>query len=144
MTSNTTPSGECSGTSKDATDAGEKYNYYKAFNGVSSGSGNAWACIIDSNPQRLIYDFIADTIKPYLAQVKQGSSSSIYFRTTYKLQGSNDGISWDDLAIENNGVYNSDVYTVLSPISSYRYVAWYSADGGGFLYTLQFYGRADI
>ena len=142
MTSNTTPSGVASGTSKDTSGGGATYDYYKAFDGNNS---TAWAFLLaqGTNPQRLVYDF-GSAQRIHKATVYQGTTNTTYFRTSYKYQGSNDGITWVDLATETSGVANQEVETILDSSQEYQYYAWYSSNGGGYLNTLQFYGRKDV
>lgn len=138
MTSNTTPSGECSASSilNDSTPA------WKAFDGDDS---TLWHSA-SGMPQWLKYDF--------------GSQKKIYFVKWYnysqsggpiasKIQGSNDDSTWTDLV---SLPATTTAYTwangVITEASAYRYYRFYVTETSYLTYTfaaiLQFYGREDV
>jgi hypothetical protein len=146
MTSNTTPSGTCFGSS--ITDASS--DYYKAFDG---NSNTQWA----SNSNNLItqgcyvgYQF-PSAIKAICAKTWWGSVSSAHFQTYYKIQGSNDGSTWVDLTNERTFINNeaSNDVAILDATTSYSrfryiYTSTNTTAVRGCVAKGNFYGREDV
>lgn len=144
MTSNTTPSGECFGSSLwDANNT----QYYKAFDGNTS---DGWLSTNQINAY-VGYKFTSK-VKVFKAVVNNypyDSSGFVRLRN-FKIQGSNDNFVSDinDLATDEYPNQQSGLYSVtFSNNSEYQYYRLYIIDSyGGYLGAkdVQFYGRADV
>ena len=121
---------------------------YYAFDGddttatLSSSVGNHTGDYIG-------YHF-SNLITPALFVGKMGANGqSGGANLTYKVRGSLDGTSWNDLTDQNtiNGIQN--VTNLLNTLTKYDYIEFYVVSGGGAntrfeTYTIQFYGRQDV
>lgn len=100
MTSDTEPLGECFVTSDYSPTS--TYKAYKAFDGIEE----TYARLIGSDTENYIcYDFGENQQEEAIAfeiLLGSGSSSSIQSNKTYKIQGSDDNNTWDDLVILEN------------------------------------------
>ena len=133
MTSNTTPSGECFG----STNFGSTYDYYKAFDGDdttrwSSAEGDTTGSFVG-------YHFTSPVC---VNKVSINTTAT----STAKIQGSNDGTTYTDLATIN--ISTAETLTDFDIVNSdsYSYYRFYvvSASGTGYcsVYTLQFYSAS--
>lgn len=91
MTSNTTPSGECSASSCYVHPNYPSYPYY-AFSGDiwCSAQGDAW----------IQYRFAKAVKVNKIKVVSHGTSESNFYNKSYKLQASNNGVDFIDLTNE--------------------------------------------
>lgn len=140
MTSNTTPSGVCSA----STVSGSNYAYM-AFDEVA---GNAWMATSGTN-QSVTYKFTeSKLIKLVTLQVLIDSAAARV--KNFKVQGSNDGVTYTDIkscVYENN--HNLQAFELSENETSYQYLRVYVTDNyNTSLYisitALQFYGREDV
>jgi len=145
MTSNTTPSGECFGSSYDNA-------YYLAFDNSQS---TYWNCTDSATlPQYVGYDFKTPTLckKAIIAQPLSGGSAYYISVSNCKIQGY-DGTNWIDIKTgitlnwgetqvvdfsTNETKYEK--YNLLIPAYNISSSTTHNIS----IYTLQFYGRADI
>lgn len=140
MTSNTTPSGVCSA----STVSGSNYAYM-AFDEVA---GNVWMATSGTN-QSVTYKFTeSKLIKLVTLQVLIDSAAARV--KNFKVQGSNDGVTYTDIkscVYENN--HNLQAFELSENETSYQYLRVYVTDSyNTSLYisitALQFYGREDV
>jgi len=136
MTSNTTPSGECSGVFV--------YNNepWKAFDGNGDASTSVRSLDYHGNDFSITYKFENPicVLKSYVY-----ANVPSYQITSYKIQASNDGNNWIDLTgpITNN---YSGVSTVLNNTNSYLYYRVQVLDGyvnTAFINEIQFYNKKE-
>lgn len=138
MTSNTTPSGECFGSSYYS---GQPYYY--AFNGNNS---NDWYSNGTSAGEYIGYKFNLSTV----IQKAVGVVNIAWGK--YKVQASNDNVAWSDLTSELTP-QTGNINAILNNSTPYLYYRLLVAARGtsgvdpSTVYTargVQFYGRADI
>lgn len=132
MTSNTTPSGECFG----STYYQPQFDYYKAFDNDSS---TRWASAEgDTTGSYVGYQFTSPVC---ITKVTIKTTAT----ATGKIQGSNDGVTYDDLASINITTAESNMSFTFANSSKYSYYRFYNTTAEyASPYTLQFYGRADV
>lgn len=137
MTSNTTPSGECFGSSVNSS----TYDYYKAFDGDNS---TLWAPSTGDTPQSIGYKsasaICVKSLKIY-PYIYNGTTPSI---ATFQLQGSNDNSTWIDIGnVKTIDSVGEKEFTYDSNNTSYLYhqvkVLSKNVSGGCNVYSLQFY-----
>lgn len=143
MTSNTTPSGECFGTSNTTT-------YYNAFDGSTATS-----LVFGSLPCYVGYKFANSGIcLKRFVMYNRNSGGTRRFKT-YKIQASTDGNTWEDISpVYTNTITAQDTKFadyVLSNMGKYQYFRAYVTEGCdprtpnevniGYI---QFYGREDV
>lgn len=141
MTSDTTPSGECIGSTP--------YNVqiYQAFDGNTSSFYQSNA-VGTFNGLYIGYVFpSAQVIK--VAKGIVGVSQAPTYNLTNKIQYSDDGTNWSDASGEFSSNYNSYFVKAITELTKHRYWRVYcvsgSATNGRFtISTLQFYGREDV
>ena len=139
MTSNTTPSGECFGSSyKDSSS-----DYYKAFDGDNS---TYWTCATaDRSPtySYIGYSFIT-TIKICKIFIKSRNDINMEF----KFEGSNDKTTWVEIAPNAQLPASGEETIILTSPANYQHFRAYGraliSNRDSDVYTLQFYGRADV
>ena len=144
MTSNTAPSGICSGSST----AGASYDYYKAFDNNDSTMWYATGSISSASyPIHIGYEF-ADTTKLCMFNTLFTNNMT---GVIYKVQGSNDGLIWDDLTQNITSLSNSNrIVETAGNYTKYRfYISSESSsnpatDSAGAIRTINLYGRKDI
>lgn len=144
MTSNTTPSGECSASSI----YGTGYEAYKAFTG---NNNDEWAASSSSTPAWIQYKFAEPTCVSRFS-FYQGTSGGHVKISTFKIQGSNTGNSddWTDLysatAPDNTSQRNVSGY--FDNATSYYYYRLYITglyvSSNVSLSALQFYRKSDL
>lgn len=122
MTSNTTPSGVCSASSNIST-----YDPWKAFDGTNTNEYDCWHSD-GTVPQWLCYAFTTPTCVSGVELTSRNLSNNGVMPATFKIQGSNDGVNWDDLGSYSwthglTGNY-TDSYSI-SGTDSYLYVRLY-------------------
>ena len=141
MTSNTTPSGECFGSSVNSS----TYDYYKAFDGDNS---TMWAPSTGNMPQTIGYKsasaICVKSLKIY-PYIYNGTTPSI---ATFQLQGSNDNSTWVDIGnVKTIDSVGEKEFTYDSNNTSYLYhqikVLSKNVSGGCNVYSLQFYSIAE-
>lgn len=147
MTSNTTPSGECS--SKDDT-----ANAYKAFNGAISDHASP---LVDTqtNVENWLYYKFANPVSVHGFSLKDIMSGGYTIYTvTFKIQGSNDASNWTDLYSDTSYRGSTDFTVKKKIINSESYLYYrilYSSGLQGannyyfsYVYEAQFYGRTNL
>ena len=132
MTSDTTPSGQCFG----STNYSSSYDWYMAFDGTPDAS--PWASqAVSPTHNQIGYKFPSQTqIKK--ARVKFGQN------TSYTLQGSNDGTNWTNIitGTATVGVVKEDV--INANYQYYRYDNTATNSGvGQSVYEIQFYANSE-
>lgn len=136
MTSNTTPSGECS-----ASDESQQ-NAYKAFDGNSSD----WWNTNNSTNQWVAYEFTSPVCVTAISLIPDNSSSTSYDRIkNFKVQGYDNG-DWEDIytgiaQVTTSAVEQSFSFANNKSYAKYRIYVLDSYSGKIGLRTLQFYGR---
>lgn len=142
MTSNTTPSGTCAGTS--ISSSGN--DYWKAFNS-SEALGWQPSGSDTFGVAKVYYHFTSKNLPCYahLKWIRSGATYSI----TVKVIGSNDGATWTEISPATVLYNDVDTDQILNAIIGYEYVGivvTYSeipiTAGDGF--KCQFYGREDV
>jgi hypothetical protein len=122
MTSNTTPSGVCSSSSNIAT-----YDPYKAFDGTNTNEYDCWHSD-GTVPQWLGYAFTTPTCVSKVSLTSRNMSNNGVMPATFKIQGSNDGVNWDELGSYSwtHGLAGNYTDTFSIPgTDSYLYVRLY-------------------
>lgn len=138
MTSNTTPSGECSASS---TRSG--YEPYKAFDGDNS---SGWEANNSTTTASVRYHFTKSVkVKKYSVYPIGVPSGRI---VTSRLIGSNDGSTWTDIETADhaltNGQYNNFVISNNPDYAYYGIKATESNSSSVHVNEIQFYGREDV
>ena len=142
MTSNTAPSGEVSAESY----YGNSYEPWRAFDGSLN---DGWGALGDKKDTWIQYKF--DTaVKISKASIYDRLAlSSSNVKKSYKIQGSNDGTNWTDLALIIVQIGQTWEDVSFSNANSYIYYRAYfvgsestHAQGYGTGTNIQFYGRA--
>lgn len=133
MTSYNTPSGVCS--------ASSIYTGYYPYYAFDGNSGSLWHGT--AIPAWVMYEFETPMMAVKCLFNPQYNNSNQYVKD-YKIQGSNDNVTWDDLYSET--LPNADVNKTfsLSNTTTYKYYRMYatsSYSGNAAVKTLQFYGR---
>ena len=137
MTSATAPSGQVIYSTQGASDAA-----WKAFDGLTTTKWTASAAA----PQHIGYMF-TQSVKVYKLYLRSRTGTTTYMPTAFKLQGSNDNSTWNDVETYSNAVTSGSVEFVNTTTANYKYWRIYvtSASGSGVsLMQLQFYGRVDV
>lgn len=144
MTSNTVPSGEVFASSYDAS-----YYAWKAFDGITNVSANAWQSKTGSEGEYVGYIFTeAKVIKRFSLTNKYTSGSgSVNAIKDFKLQASNDGTNWVDIQTFENPASTSAATTSFDITNNVAYthyrlyvVSIYTATGSlATVGELQFY-----
>ena len=120
MTSNTTPSGVCSGSGVYQT-----YDYYKAFNGGSSSADQWIAGSTVSAGQYLKYEFpSAKLIERVVALIR---NQDLGYSWSIAVEGSNDDVTYTEIGSDSWSATSSDLSGHLIDVStnnptSYKYV----------------------
>jgi len=143
MTSNTTPSGTCIGSS--AYDSST--DYYKAFDGNADLS-HEWASASNDNVGGYIgYTFPSAVAIKKVMLYNYTTNQNII--TKFKLQGSNG--TWTDVGTEQNATTGENNYDYPSNNTTYTshrvYCTAYAGGGGASnlnVFEVQFYGRVDV
>lgn len=137
MTNDTTPSGQVFYSSQ-----GNSDRAYMAFDG-----SNATQWTAQAPPQYIGYDF-GRSVRIHGLYLRARNNTPTYMPTEFKLQGSSDNSTWNDVESYTNSVSSGDVYFINTNDDTYRYWRLYatsSSGGGGVaLSRLQFYGREDV
>ena len=135
MTSNTAPSGVCS-----ASAAVAGYEAYKAFDNNASTFWHVNSTTYTGN--WIQYQFAA-ACKLHIVSFDM---SSIPAGQTWKIQGSNDGLTFTDIKEVNTLV--SPTKYVFDNTTAYTYYRWYCVSGTSTntltVTTMQMYGREDV
>ena len=139
MTSNTTPSGECFGSSYDSSDT-----YYKAFDG-NDASGSRWIASTARGTACYIgYHFTTATECVKAKFIQDTAITS----TTAIIQGSNDRETWIDLCDSTSYTASENTIQFTKNIREYTDYRLYistqsgSPSKGGQIVTLQFYSAS--
>ena len=136
MTSDTTPSGQVLYSAQGSSDKG-----YMVFD-----ESNSTKWTTSSPPQYIGYDF-GWTVSIHKLYLRARANTPTYMPTAFKLQGSSDNSTWNDVESYTNSVSSGDVYFMNTNDDAYRYWRLYvtssSASGGTALSRLQFYGRGN-
>lgn len=118
MTSNTTPSGICSASSKYSTD----YEPYKTFDG-SYDVLNRWTNVRGESNPWLAYLFPTPVVAKDIEIYQIGAESSSE-NATFKIQASNDSSNWIDLTSTFQSTRGKKDYSILlnnsTAYTSYR------------------------
>ena len=143
MTSNTTPSGECIGKSY----YGSGYEYYKAFDGNTSGAiGSLWEGAI-SGGNYIGYLFGRDVSVKLVKYITRNASEEVSNRNPkdFTLQNTADGITWNDVGNAKQGAKQANNSFVITDTNSgIGYRMNITTNYGGTwidIIELQFYGR---
>ena len=144
MTSNTTPSGECYGTS-----TGSGHDYWYAFDGNNSSWWWAHEGAGGGVNQRVGYKF-PQKVKASKVKIRSTNYGISYPRLkNYKIQGSDDGVNFVDIQSGTYPTYETDQIVDI-PLSDYQYFAVFGIDNyGGQSYStavseFQVWGRVDV
>lgn len=116
MTSNTTPSGECIGKSY----YGSGYEYYKAFDGNTSGAiGSLWEGAI-SGGNYIGYLFGRDVSIKLIKYISRDASDGNSNRNVkdFTLQSTADGTTWNDVGSAKQGAKQADNSFVINDTNS--------------------------
>lgn len=134
MTSNTTPSGKCFGTSAFASN----FEAYKAFDNNNS----TWAKFNASSTSNAIgYDF------GYNAAVCKAVIIPYYAMTSARIQTSSDNITWNDISEAIGTTRDVDNIMISNSYAKNRYWRLYLTNSPAnifFIREIQFYGRVDV
>ena len=146
MISNTAPSGECIGKSY----YGSGYEYYKAFDGNTSGAiGTLWEGAI-SGGNYIGYIFDHTTSVKVVKYWGRNASEEVSNRNIkdFTLQKSTDGTTWTDVGNAKQGVKDVlNTFPIVESNSGTGYRLNISTNYGGTwidVLELQFYGRVDV
>lgn len=141
MTSNTAPSGEVSAESYHGT----SYEPWRAFDGSLN---DGWAALGDKKDTWIQYKF-DKAVKISKASIYDRLSLGSTIKKSYKIQGSNNGTNWTDLASIMVQIGQTWEDVSFSNANSYIYYRAYfvgsestHAQGYGSGTNIQFYGRA--
>ena len=141
MTSNTTPSGECFGSS-----VLSGFYYFRAFDNISSND-NKWVAQTASN-QSIGYDFGSAKRIYYAVLTNESGQYSNQGAKSFKIQDSDDKSTWHDSSAMETAVQSGAKIVILTEPVTNRYWQAYVSDnfGGSYISVdeLQFYGRADV
>ena len=144
MTNNTTPSGECYGTS-----TGSGHDYWYACDGNNSTWWWAHEGAGGGVNQRVGYKF-PQKVKASKVKIRSTNYGISYPRLkNYKIQGSDDGVNFVDIQSGTYPNYETD-QIVNIPLSDYQYFAIFGIDNyGGQSYStavseFQVWGRVDV
>jgi hypothetical protein len=133
MTSNTTPSPFVASASS-IYDA--PYLPYKAFNNLI-GTGDCWLSKGNSTPQWILIDLSSNTkINKFRLTSRNYAHNSTITASpkNFKLQGSNDGLIFDDIKSfinQSDWTYNETREFILDDIYDYRYYRLYVVENNG-------------
>ena len=144
MTSNTTPSGECSGN-------GYYNNYWYAFDGATTDHWTSDKTGKTPNA-RLSYKFPSSKLIKAFKYMPRQDSIANSSPSNYTIDGSNDGTNWTTIytgtseSTPNTGEY---VTHSMSNTTEYQYYSIYVSQTTGSgerigLAVMQFYGRQDV
>lgn len=142
MTSNTTPSGTCIGSSK--YDSSDTYNYYKAFNGNTS---QKWNSAGSGSTQYVGYVFTSPVeVKGINTNFTDGATTTTVI--TAKVCASNDGSSWVDVSDTFGGASSNNNVLAVVNTQGQKYTHYImqqvSGTKGMASSMVQFYGRVDV
>ena len=149
MTSNTTPSGECFASST-YTGSYEAFRAFRnQFNG-SGGSGNCWqSANTQTSNQYIGYKFTGSE-KINACAIGNTSDNNTHI-ATYKIEASNDGNTWVEIASNLNNSTTASAKTINGIINNDAYTYWrvfITSNAGSSVVvnanTIQFYGRVDV
>lgn len=151
MTSDTQPYGICSASS---VYNGNQNPAWKAFDGTNTSYSDSWASAPEFAGNEWIgYEFTSAVMVKYLVMTNR-VTSYIYSPRDFKLQGSNDGVTWTDLGSytnTNNGSGAVGKYLTTNG-TMYKKYRIYITSANSLPATnktvnvglLQFYGREDV
>ena len=145
MTSNTTPSGECFASNDNSL-------AYRVFDGISNDENNYWSTT--SLPGYVGYDF-GSTVAIHFIKIANRNNAQLAYRKVvenFKLQGSNDGMTWADIQSFTNtdsgqGSITSYVTANSAKFNRFRIYATsaIASTGTNALFgEIWLYGRADV
>lgn len=148
MTSNTTPEGVASGSSKH----NDSYNYYLAFNGNNNSTGWLPAASDTAGHAKVDYQF-PNAVKVYVADVfVYRSGTAIAFGLDVTIQSSEDGVTYSNISNEIDVNYTDRLFrTLCTPNGEVTHYAmcitavasgWSINNSTG--WHVQFYGRKDV
>ena len=138
MTSNTTPSGTCSG----STVHSATYDYWKAFDGSADSNWSSSNGNTTNQYLRYVFDY---SVTIYKAVVQNRNDSNNFYVKNCKIQYSADGITYlDDVSFTNSSGQAVSTTVMLSGVSGVGFGV-FAIDNYGGNYSqigeLQFYGR---
>jgi hypothetical protein len=147
MTSATTPSGKVTASSQ----PNANRPAWKAFNGVMAEGDNSWETYNGSSDHTDWIDY--EFTSPIVLSGIDYFTSGINRNCTYRVQGSNDGITYEDIKVFSNVRFNSRTLTHETVISNkaFTHIRIYFDNmpfyGSGYYYfvgSFQFYGVPPI
>lgn len=145
MTSNTTPSGVCSGSSV----YNASYDYYKPFDGTNSSATDCWHS--QSGTSAWLQYQSASPFAVKKMSVRNINGGAVGYDYTFTLKGSNDGSTFTDLVCSGNSwtatsnTLHEFVVTNSTAYSYYRLVVnTQTSNPYVIIGQLQLYGRVDV
>lgn len=119
MTSNTAPSGVCSASSNYSAD----YPAFRVFDGIpyTSSNNSRWVSASGSNTNQWLQYKFTSAVKIEYVRIQQLNTSGTGTPKNMKVQASNDGVAWTDIATYVNTDITFDVEIPVSIETSYQY-----------------------